>query len=66
VKSNLPKEEIERLSTEHSTLARQQYEALQLSPYTRMTASEAGEYDARRIRIGEICDLLAKFRTKGA
>jgi hypothetical protein len=56
--------EIERLSAEHSSLAKKQYEALQKSPYVRMSASEAATYDERRLRIGEICDLLAKFRQK--
>jgi hypothetical protein len=56
--------EIASLSAEHASLARQQYLALQKSPYIRMSASEAAAYDERRLRIGEICDLLAKCRRK--
>jgi hypothetical protein len=60
-----PASEIASLSAEHASLAKQQYESLQKSPYIRMSASEAAAYDERRLRIGEICDLLAKFRSKG-
>jgi len=60
----LPSCIIENLSEEHASLARQQYEALQKSPYVRMSESEARVYDERRLRIGEICELLAEFRSK--
>jgi hypothetical protein len=56
-------EEIKRLSAEHSALARQQHEALQKSSYFLMSESEANAYDERRKRIGEICDLLAEYRS---
>jgi hypothetical protein len=56
--------ELDRLSLEHSALARQQYEALQKSPYINMTCQDAEAYDQRRLRIGEICQLLARFRSK--
>jgi hypothetical protein len=56
-------DEIKRLSAEHSALARQQHEALQKSSYFLMSDSEALAYDERRKRIGEICDLLAEFRS---
>jgi hypothetical protein len=59
-----PVSEIASLSAEHASLARQQYEALQKSSYVRMSASEAAAYDERRVRIGEICDLLARCRGK--
>jgi hypothetical protein len=50
---------INRLSAERTSLAKQQHEALERSIYIRMTAREAGEYDRRRLRIGELCELLA-------
>jgi hypothetical protein len=56
--------EIASLSAEHASLARQQHDALQKSSYVRMSASEAAAYDERRLRIGEICDLLAKLRPR--
>jgi hypothetical protein len=56
-------DKIKRLSAEHSALARQQHEALQKSSYFLMSDSEAHAYDERRKRIGEICDLLAEFRS---
>jgi hypothetical protein len=56
--------EIAKLSAEHASLARQQYEALQKPSYVRMSANEAAAYDERRLRIGELCDLLAKFRPR--
>jgi hypothetical protein len=57
-----PANEIASLSAEHASLARKQYEALQKSPYVRMSASEAEAYDERRLRIEELCKILAKFR----
>jgi hypothetical protein len=59
-----PANEIASLSAEHAALARHQYEALQKSPYVRMSESEFEAYNARRLRIGEICDSPAKFRLK--
>jgi len=56
--------ELDGLSLEHSALARQQYEALQKSSYIKMTSQDAAAYDQRRLRIGEICQLLARFRSK--
>jgi hypothetical protein len=56
-------EEIKRLSAEHSALARRQHEALQKSSYFLMSDTDANAYDERRKRIGEICDLLAEFRS---
>jgi hypothetical protein len=52
------------LSGELSILSRQQYEALQDASYLNMSEREAEEYDKRRLRIGEICAFLVKFRTK--
>jgi hypothetical protein len=54
--------EIESLSRELSSLARRQYEALQKSPYTRMSQSEAAAYDSRRERIGKIREYLSKHK----
>jgi hypothetical protein len=45
-------------------IGQSQYIALHNSPYIRMTPSEADAYDARRLRIGQICELLADFRSK--
>jgi hypothetical protein len=53
--------EIASLSTEHASLAQQQCDALQHSAYMLMAASEAIAYDARRLRISELVNLLAKF-----
>ena len=50
------------LSTQLSALSRMQYEALLVSPYVNMSPQAAAEYGRRRVRIGEICDLLAKYR----
>jgi hypothetical protein len=46
------------MSAEHAALAKQQYEALQKSPYVKMTQAEADAYDKRRLRIGELCEFL--------
>jgi hypothetical protein len=64
VKANLSEAELEHLSGEHSSLAGKQNEALERSIYIRMTVTEAGEYDRRRLRIGELCQILAAFRTQ--
>ena len=40
-------EEICSMSAEHAALAKQQYEALQKSPYVKMTQAEADAYDKR-------------------
>ena len=55
--------EIERLTAEHASLTRRQYDALQKSPYARMSKREAEAYDNRLFRIVEIRRQLAKFRT---
>ena len=55
--------EICSMSAEHAALAKQQYEALQKSPYVKMTQAEADAYDKRRLRIGELCELLAVLRS---
>jgi hypothetical protein len=47
-------------------LYRLQYEALQKSSYLQMPQKEADVYDRRRVRIGELCDLLTKFRVAGS
>jgi hypothetical protein len=62
IESHPRTDEANALSTELSTLSRMQYEALLVSPYVKMSAQEAADYDRRRIRIGEICTLLAKYR----
>jgi hypothetical protein len=57
--------ETEALEKELAMLSRRQYEALQKGPYLRMSREDADEYDKRRLRIGEICERLAKLRPKG-
>jgi hypothetical protein len=54
----------ERLLMELSTLTREQDEALQKSSYLGMSKLEIDAYDKRRLRIGEICSLLGKLRSK--
>ncbi|HMH13925.1 MAG TPA: hypothetical protein VK578_12530 [Edaphobacter sp.] len=58
----LTRNDIISLSKEHAALAKQQYEALQKSSYVNMSQTEADEYNKRRIRIGELCEILSKFR----
>jgi hypothetical protein len=52
------------LVAEHYLLARQQYEALQRAPYSKMPNAEAEAYDDRRLRIAEISRILDKMRPK--
>ena len=51
------------MEKELAVLTRLQYEALQRSSYLRMSQSEAEEYDKRRLTIGELCELLAKYKS---
>jgi hypothetical protein len=62
VREKLSESQIRTLADELSMLTRLQYEALQRSSYLRMSQSEADLYDERRVRIAELCELLAKFR----
>lgn len=57
-------EEAEDLEQELALISHQQFMALQKAPYLRMSAEEAREYDQRRMRIGEICALLQKHRSR--
>lgn len=61
----LSKEEAKRMSVELAVLSRQQYEALQIASYIHMSESERTAYDTRRLRIGRICEELAKFASQG-
>jgi len=56
------KDEAEKLSAELATLYKQQYEALQKASYLNMSPKQAAEFNRRRLRIGKICELLAKFK----
>ena len=56
--------ELDQISARLSVLHRLQYKALQKSSYIRMSKKEADEYDRRRMRIGQLCALLAKFRAE--
>jgi hypothetical protein len=52
----------QELADELSALCKLQSQALQASAYKMMSAQEAQEYDARRIRIGELSERLGKFK----
>ena len=54
--------ESESMSAELSVLCMLQYEALQKSPYLRMSEKEAEVYDRRRMRISDLCDRLGQLR----
>jgi hypothetical protein len=56
--------EIEELTSAHNALTRLQYEALQRSPYARMSESEAAAHDNRLARIIEIHRQLANHRAE--
>jgi hypothetical protein len=56
----LSAEDTKALSEELALLTRKQSEALQKTPYARMSQEEAFRYDQRRQRIGRICVLLGK------
>jgi len=55
-------EQMRKLADELSVLSKQQSLALQRKAYLSMSKDDAQKYDERRIRIGQICDLLAKFK----
>ena len=57
----LTTEQAKRLAEELTSLSKQQSLALQTSAYHRMTEIAAANYDARRLRIAEICTQLAEF-----
>jgi hypothetical protein len=50
------------IADELSTLSKQQSLALQGSGYNKMSKEQAASYDERRIRIAELCAVLAKFK----
>ena len=54
--------EYKELADELSELSKLQSQALQASAYKLMNAQEVKEYDARRIRIGDLCERLGKFK----
>jgi hypothetical protein len=60
----LRREEAEDLEQELALISHEQFMALQKCSYLRMSEQEAGEYDRRRIRIGEICALLEKYKSR--
>ena len=57
-------DEAEDLEQELALLSHLQLMSLQRAPYLRMSDVEADNYDKRRIRIGEICALLEKYRSR--
>jgi hypothetical protein len=50
------------LAAELAELSKQQSEALISSAYNRMSAKERKEYDERRLRIGELSELVSKYK----
>jgi hypothetical protein len=59
---NISAEKLSELADELSALSKKQSQALQASAYIRMNAQEAREYDERRVRIGELCSVLGRFK----
>ena len=57
-----PSADDQELTDELSALCKLQSQALQASAYKMMSALEAQDYDARRIRIEELCERLGKFK----
>ena len=60
------RDDVHSLSSELAALTKQQYGSLQKSSYINMTQSDADAYNKRRLRIGELCELLAKCRRYGS
>jgi hypothetical protein len=56
--------ELAELAAELAELSRQQSEAVISTAYVRMNAAEAEEYDKRRLRIGELFELMSKYKSK--
>jgi hypothetical protein len=52
------------LAAELAELSKQQSEALLASAYVRMSPQQSEEYDKRRLRIGELSDLVSKYKPK--
>jgi hypothetical protein len=61
VNSEPTPDEAKRLSLELSTLTQRQFESLQKAPYLLMPREEREAYDRRRVRIGQIRELLSKL-----
>lgn len=53
---------VKELGAELTRLSHAQSEALLKAAYLNMSPDEAAAYDRRRIRIGEICSLLAEYK----
>jgi hypothetical protein len=65
METQCPPSELESvLRKELSTLSHRQTEALKKTPYIRMTAEKAFNYEDRCKRINEICELLLAFHPK--
>jgi hypothetical protein len=62
VSDKLSAEQAKKLAEEMAALSKLQFEALQTAAYMKMSKQEAAQYDQRRLRIGEICGLLGKFK----
>jgi hypothetical protein len=55
--------ERDHLFAEHEVLTWLQYDALQKSPYMRMSVKDAEAYDRRRLRLREVDERLAALET---
>ena len=62
------KEKVQKLAAELASelaeLSKQQSEALLSSAYLRMSPKQMEEYDKRRLRIGELSELVSKYKPK--
>jgi hypothetical protein len=52
------------LTAELAELSKKQSQALQAAPFPKMYAEEKAEYEKRRLRIGELCELVGKYKPK--
>lgn len=62
------KEKVQKLAAELAAelaeLSKQQSEALLSSAYLPMSPEQMEEYDKRRLRIGELSELVSKYKPK--
>jgi hypothetical protein len=59
-------EAAKELADELAGLSKQQSNALKIAAYINMSQEESDEYERRRKRIGELCELLGRFKPKPA
>jgi len=56
--------ELAELAAELAELSRQHSEAMISAAYIPMNAAEIEEFDSRRLRIGELSELISKYKSK--